>query len=186
MSYVIPAGFSRLSFQYAPVSPIGSAVAWGLGVESPPSAAILNEIVLWYEDEFAPQQNEAYVLQRAEMRSDTLVEEIITSIPGTETIAFPPPQVAALVSLSTGLPGRTNRGRVYWPGLVSEPDINVQGQIDNTRRSQVSTLFGGLQEILEGLSAPLVILHSGSSDPTPVTSFTVRENVATQRRRQRA
>lgn len=186
MTYVIPPGFARLTFQYAPVSPIGSAIVWGVGVASPPSAAILDDIVDWYSDVFVDVQGDGYVLQRAEMRSDTLVEERIVSIASTASGAFPPPQVAALISLSSGLPGRSNRGRVYWPGMVPESEINAQGQIGNAGQALLSTLFGGFVEILEGLSAPLVILHSDSSDPTPVTSWTLRDSVATQRRRQRA
>lgn len=186
MSYVIPAGFSRLTFQYAPASPLGSAVVWGLGLESPPSAAILAEIEEWYTSTYQIICCEAYTLERIEMRSDTLVEERVVSYKGDTTTPHPPPQVAALVSLTTGLPGRTNRGRIYWPGVVPEASSDANGIIEPTKLAQLQNIWDAFAGFLDGLSAAPVILHSGSSDPTPVTNGVVRQSVATQRRRQRA
>jgi hypothetical protein len=186
MTYVIPPGFTRLSFTYAPVSPLGSAITWGIGLDANPSPTLLDVAQAWYEDEQQALVSEGYVLNRIEARNDTLVYERLLSLDGEDTSATPPPQVAALISLSTGLPGRSNRGRVYWPGVLEESAVNAQGQIDPLVRTTIQNQWENFLAALETIDATPVILHSSSSDPTPVLSSVVRGNVATQRRRQRA
>lgn len=185
MTYVIPPGFSRVSFTYAPVSPAGSAITWGFGCAVSPSAAIIAELMDWYEDNYVPVCNEDYVLRRMEMRNDTLVQEIVRELPGTEDAPMPAPGTSALISLSTGLPGRTNRGRVYWPGVTPEDRMNNAGQMFDAQRTLLGETFESLETYLDSVSAPLVVLHSSVSDPTPVTSWTVQQLTATQRRRLR-
>jgi len=95
-----------------------------------------------------------------------------------------PPNVAALIQKRTALGGRRNRGRIYLPAL-RETQIHDDGVVDSAYLDElqnVATIFLGDMDT-EG--NPLVILHSGSGAPTPITALNVDGRVATQRRRLR-
>lgn len=186
MTYVIPPLNSRVSFTYAPVSPSGSNITWGFGCSIGPSEAITAELVDWYTDNYVPACNEDYVLRRIEMRNDTLVQEAVLELPGDEDAPAAAPGSSALVSLSSGLPGRSNRGRIYLPGVTPEDRMDNQGRMFDAQRLLIGDIMTSLETYLSSVSAELVILHSTSSDPTPVTSWTVQQLTATQRRRLRA
>jgi len=185
MTYVIPGNNARVSFTYAPVSPSGSRITWGFGCAQAPNTTTVAELEAWYVAEYVPHCNEDYVLERIEMRSDSLVFDSVVSIPGEEDAPAAPPGSSALISLSSGLPGRSNRGRVFLPGVTPEDRMNNKGQMFDAQRLLIGDIFTSLETLLDGLSAGLVILHSTSSDPTPVTSWTVQALTATQRRRLR-
>lgn len=114
----------------------------------------------------------------------------VGDIDGTDAGALLPPNCAVLVQKRTGLGGRMNRGRMYLPGISS-----IDGQID----SGGNILPGGVAPVQSAVDAFFtflntsaglgtmtpVLLHSASSDPTPVASFVVADRLATQRRRMR-
>ncbi len=118
--------------------------------------------------------------------------EDVRNVPGTASNSTAPPptsNVSLLVKKSTALGGRRNRGRMYLPaGYLKETDIDQNGwMIESTR----GVYQARMDAFLSNLTTPAptlnpVILHSDALvEPTPITSFTVQRQVATQRRRMR-
>lgn len=94
------------------------------------------------------------------------------------------PNNAYLVRKRTALGGRANRGRLYLPG-VDENNVNEAGQVGDTASGLIQDAIDDWEAALETIEMPMVILHTGSGDPTPVTSLIVDNTLATQRRRLR-
>lgn len=94
------------------------------------------------------------------------------------------PNTAMLVRKVTGLGGRSNRGRLYLPG-VSTSVITDTGQIGSTALGDYQEVWDTWLTGLDGEGITPVILHSSSSDPTAITSMRVEPVLATQRRRLR-
>lgn len=109
---------------------------------------------------------------------------------GTNALNPPPQNVALLIHKNTGLGGRQNRGRMYWPPFgLSEGDVGPTGIVSaslvTSTNTKLSSWLGDLDATgLGGVTA--VLLHSDPSDePTEITSLTLDGRVATQRRRLR-
>lgn len=108
---------------------------------------------------------------------------------GTNAAAPLPPNCTWLIRKNSNLIGRTNRGRMYLPGLV-EPNVTAAGTID---LGQVTDMNAGLADWLAAVQASVgafVILHDDGgagalADPAPVTSLICQEKIATQRGRLR-
>lgn len=104
------------------------------------------------------------------------------------TIASPgiPPNCSWLVKKSTGLGGRNNRGRMYWPpSPLNETNVDSAGNINGTL---VGILQGRMDNLLDFMSAAtfeLFLFHSVAFAPTQITGFSVESQIATQRRRLR-
>lgn len=94
------------------------------------------------------------------------------------------PSATLLVQKVTALGGRRNRGRMYWPGLT-EADVDVAGNIAGARVTAFSGGFGDLFADLTAAGMEPVVLHSDAGAPTPITTFNVESQAATQRRRLR-
>jgi len=96
------------------------------------------------------------------------------------------PAIAVGVKKQTSYAGKKYRGRMYLcPAHISEANVNGAGVIDG---ATVSALQGKMDTILANVNAdgyPMYLLHSDATDPTPVEALIVRDNVRTQRRRQR-
>lgn len=98
---------------------------------------------------------------------------------------------ALLIQKNTGLGGRSNRGRMYLPG-IAEAAIDEGGVVESGYLSSAQTVA---TQFLNELSAPdssphiqspMVVLHSsGSEAPPQVLSLVVSSVMATQRNRQR-
>lgn len=186
MAYIIPAGYSRVSLKYAARSPLGSQIVAGFGVDKPPSEIVLDAINLWWDESLKLRTSSSYRLESIEARNDVEVLERTVGEFGTFPSEVVPPNTAALVSLSSGLVGRSNRGRIYMPGVVGEAEVSATGTIEASALTSLQGVINYLGAALGDVSASLVILHSATSDPTLVTSAQVQSVVATQRRRLRA
>lgn len=186
MGYVIPADFSRVSLEYKPVSSIGSRPSFGFGVAGGPSDPLADAVLLSHLDNVLPRIGDNYVLERVVVRNDVEVVERLTNQVGLVTSPVAPPSVSALVRLATGLAGRANRGRVFLPGWLTEASLDDTGTIESGTLTDIQTAWDAfIADIDTGGLHPLVILHSTSSDPTPVTAAVVQGIAATQRRRLR-
>jgi hypothetical protein len=107
---------------------------------------------------------------------------------GTKTAAAVPINAAVLVTKSTGVAGRRNKGRFFVPPFYFlEADVNMAGVIDATPLAAYQTLWDAAYADMIGVAnVNPVILHSVSEvAPTPVTGFQVSGLMATQRRRMR-
>lgn len=103
---------------------------------------------------------------------------------GTHGTAASPPQVAVLVRKVTAFGGRSQRGRFYLPG-VRDASVVDGGLLDGTEAVDWADAVNSWFAEMTTAGLPPVLLHNGSSDPTPILSFDVQSRVATIRRRNR-
>lgn len=113
------------------------------------------------------------------------IVDVPSGITGTGSTAGLPTNCAWLVTKQTALGGRQGRGRCYVPPCVGvEGDVDMNGVLSAPQRS-------GLQDAWDDIVAGVqgVILHDSTSPaqaPTPITSWVVDRQIATQRRRMRS
>jgi hypothetical protein len=114
---------------------------------------------------------------------------------GGSANAFPPPQVACLFKKGTGVGGRKNRGRTYFPFLLSNANVTENGNLVAGVAAALTTVGNTWLAALLADTSPMVIankvidhsftpprvtfVHIGEQ----VTSFSCEQLVATQRRR---
>lgn len=126
---------------------------------------------------------------------DPILVEFPSGAQGAASAAMLPQNCALLVRKNTALGGRRNRGRMYIPGIVPEGQVNNVGiitpQVFNGLQVQMNNFLKSISgEGNEG-DLPLVpvVLHNfklgAPLDPTPITSLSVQNPIATQRRRLR-
>jgi len=121
------------------------------------------------------------------------VSEELTELRGTAGLAAATTmarQASGIVTLTTGLGGRKNRGRIYLP-FVTEEMNETTGSPNGagiTAMENVATFYSTVQNVTVGdftmILAP-VLVHRGPApdEPTPITGFIVRDKWATQLRR---
>lgn len=118
---------------------------------------------------------------------DFRVESSVSSEAGTSTGDPLPNNSALLVKKLTGLGGRKNRGRNYYPDVLVSA-VDGSGVIDVSSRDSYQTAWDTFIAELNGvpgLESPH-LLHSDEADnPTLITAFVVQSKIATQRRRMR-
>lgn len=98
------------------------------------------------------------------------------------------PNTTYLVGKNTDAGGRSGRGRMFLPG-VPEVNVNEAGVVSPAAVTALQTKVSAFLTALLTNDTPMVLLHGGPSAPitTPldVTSLSVSNVVATQRRRLR-
>lgn len=109
----------------------------------------------------------------------------LVGVTGIQALPTSVIQVCALLKKGTGFAGRSQRGRMYIPG-VPEAQVNAGGFYTS---AYFTSLVNTGNEILTELDAqlvPMVLLHSDPAlTPSPVTSLAPDAKAATQRRRLR-
>lgn len=185
MGYVIPTGYSRVSFDFDAATVTGSKPSWGFGVSVNPSVEFLDDLYAWWQDSLQPITNAGVFLNRIEMRNDFTVEEKLVGALGGRAGEYSAPQVAALVKLTTGVIGKKNRGRIYWPFITLDTEIDGSGRINSTPLERIQESVDDLRAFIVSQSATMVILHSTELTPTEVTDARAQQQTATQRRRNR-
>lgn len=104
---------------------------------------------------------------------------------GSRSTDVDAPNVCALVRKVTASGGRTNRGRLFHPG-VAEGGTDAGGVLQSGERTLLQARYDLLVSNLVAINVGLVILHTALElVPTPITSLAVQDLVATQRRRLR-
>jgi len=97
----------------------------------------------------------------------------------------PAPNCALLVQKRSGVSGRKNRGRFYWPWAINNASINEAGVISTGTVNDFQDIFDNFLENLSTEGIPMRILHNSAGTPAPVIGLSVSPLVATQRRRLR-
>lgn len=98
-----------------------------------------------------------------------------------------PPNCAILVKKVTASGGRKNRGRFFWPpSFLDAGDVTPAGYLESAAVTNHGAKFNEfLAALILGGVQP-VVLHSELLDtPTPITSFQMQTQLATQRKRLR-
>lgn len=109
--------------------------------------------------------------------------DIPTSVAGVESGDPLPEQVAALVSLRSGLTGRSNRGRAYWCGYT---EASADGSILNpTTAGHIADMYADFQTGWASLNTGgvLAIVSIKNATSHAVASITVEPTFATMRPR---
>jgi len=105
---------------------------------------------------------------------------------GTYSGSAASPQVAALVKKAGSLGGRSNRGRMFIPG-IPEAQVEAGGRLNPTYRTQLQSeiedLIGDLPSAAANVDAMVILHQEGFDLPTVVTNLTTDPVVATQKRR---
>lgn len=139
----------------------------------------------------SPQWSSAVSLVGAEARNaDGTVGEQVYDLPGAVAGDIQTQNTALLVKKVTPRVGRTGRGRIFLPGVLTA-NVGNAGVIEST---QLATWQGDwttwLNDVNTTLPAARVcLLHTNApgvdTDPSPITGLVVDPMVATQRRRLR-
>jgi hypothetical protein len=113
------------------------------------------------------------------------VQTSLSGKAGTASSSALPNQCAIVVSLLTGIPGRSTRGRAYLPGFASVSMGGVTGQLQTGGVAQVCNAFAamlsGIKDTTNGRSP--VIASATHGLMTPITGVAIDTIVDTQRRR---
>lgn len=116
------------------------------------------------------------------------VGSYVSAYAGTRSTAGPPSNCALFVRKNTGLLGRRNKGRMYWPaGLLKSDDVSPTGQIEpgSALPTLQTRLTASFDAMVAAQLSPVILHTNGSPTPTPVTGLSVQPVIATQRRRLR-
>lgn len=185
MPLIVPPGYSQVSFIHNNPSPTGSKVVWSIGISAPPTEDYLDGFSGWWLGDMAPLTAANLTLERIEMRNQVAVLERTMADTGLGSAAYYAPQVTALVQKRTGMAGRANRGRMNWPMVLREEDVDAGGTISSGRVTSIQGTADSLMALATSTGDELVLFHSASSDPTIITQLLAAPQTATLRRRNR-
>lgn len=120
---------------------------------------------------------------------DPIIDIATSSVPGGRSGASTTAALAVLVNKRTGLGGRRNAGRNFWPWMIADTEVSETGIITPAVVVSLQSIFTNFLTALDANDVPMVLLHrSGgitpAGDPTPVTAMVVDNVISTQRRRQ--
>lgn len=135
-------------------------------------------------------------IRDAQTTGTTLVSIAVTALDGTAAAVVVPyaldgantndtvtDSLSAIVTLRTGIAGRSNRGRMYWPGM------GVEG-LGGDGFSWSSSFIAGFQSAVDSWHSAMAatdetlgVLSRKLSSFREVTQLEARSNIGTQRRR---
>lgn len=191
MALYIPAGYAQCTLSIAREGdPEPYNVTWGSVVSDPYGPLLASYKTIFNGLAQALGGNERMttltIRQGPSTDPDAPSAEFPLNIDGTDLVPRTPPNVAVLLRKVTGLGGRKNRGRMYWPS-VAESTIDDTGTLLGstiTAFNDIWETWKDLWETTEGLGQQ-VILHQSETAPTPITGYACQNLAATQRRRLR-
>lgn len=186
----IPAGFGQAMFVYGGTAlPLGAAVTLGFQQTGTTTPA---------EDAFDLHQAMRDVTAAMCATECSLISTMVKFGPdatgpsavytqvqaGGRSGGAAAPNTAMLVRKQTAMGGREGRGRFYLPG-PSEEDIDEGGLLSATLRDAASAALGVFFAALIAADLPPYLLHDSGTPPTAITTLSLDQRVATQRRRLR-
>lgn len=197
MAEVIPVGYGKVRFRFRcqalpDEASTGIGFHAGLGVDIETAAA--DASLAYSESQWGAVTGRSdewtYLGTSVVIMRDTGPEvgEYETTQPGTSTGDVLPANCSLLVTKNTGLGGRRNRGRMYWPpSSVPENNVDAAGFLESSFRVSAQSAVDDWFDAETAVLGELVLFHDVGGDvtPTPVASLTVGSQIATQRRRMR-
>lgn len=204
MALVIPANFAEVTFEFQhEAAQRPWAITYGIDMGNAPDdpqVCALHQIEAWEDSTLKDRHDASITLASVTVRAGAgagpgPIHEEPYGVAGGLPMSTPPSNLALLVKKISASGGRYNRGRNYWPGFLSEGDLDEVGLVGSAARAAIQT---DMTAFLTALAAPagdasvngtaMYILHDETSPvttPTAVTSYIVDAVAATQRRRMR-
>lgn len=197
MAVLIPSGYGLIAHHHTLVGDDRPIVTThgivGPGAETPD--AVCQAVSDAWDAEVMPVIGAGYEHVLTEVRfgpgPDYLVAQTVASTVGGSSGLTLPQNCAMLVQKRSGLGGRRNRGRMYWPP-PAEAEVDVAGVVTPTATTAYQTAADDYMAALVAAFGSdvgqMVILHDeslGISTVTVVTDLVVSNIIATQRRRLR-
>jgi hypothetical protein len=189
----IPENHYQVSFIHNLVGSLQEAVCTlGLRYEGTTFGPNATDVELAWIGDVMGQMNNSWRLSRVVWRVQLgAVRDIPADTVGTNAAPGEPPMVAVLVRKNTGQPGRSNRGRMYLPG-ISEDGIDHLGMLTEVYRTGWQGVINSFHSAVLAADFVPCLFHNvdtfpaaPSELPTDIANFSVEPRVATQRRRNR-
>jgi hypothetical protein len=189
---IIPSGYGAVALPIVnTATPRAAYVTWGfqnVGALIGPIIAA-DAVMDALESTVSPALDSSCTIGPAEVRLNIGGVENVGSSTETQTGGSadqrPAPNCALLVQKRSGVSGRKNRGRFYWPWAINNASINEAGVISTGTVNDFQDIFDNFLENLSTEGIPMRILHNSAGTPAPVIGLSVSPLVATQRRRLR-
>lgn len=185
MALNVPPTFSFVVMQFSAVNALGSKPIFTFGLGITPNAGTAAEIETWWDQAYQPFMTSGARLEEIRMTNIAEANERAVGLNGSVEGEASPPATSVLVQKRTGLVGRQNKGRMYWPFVCQDAQVDNGGNIFTGHLADLQLAATDLYDRAEADWGGMFLFHSGSSDPTPITSLVVSPTLATQRRRQR-
>jgi hypothetical protein len=193
MGLVIPVGFAQLTLGgEIAFDPEEAVITLGLEISANPTPTMAEDCYDVWSGALDSLSSTDWLFKSATIKAGPtstgptadFTDGVVT---GTQAFSTVPINTAILVRKQTALGGRKGRGRMYTCGQLFVGDVGGAGIIASSHVSDLDTawfsILGGLQSVV-GVT-DVVLLHSDSTAPTPITGFSVQSKAATQRRRLR-
>lgn len=201
MTVIIPDGFVQVGIQMRRSGdPQPWYVTYGINAEASTGdwETVALTIGTWWNDYLGPYYPTDTTISGVQLRVGTPSGVPLTLFYATDIVGLGsgqtlPQNCAVLITKNTFRPGRTGKGRFFWPTII-ESEVNGLGQIDSAYRTTLNsawtTLFGAHQSGVGGDPAlPMYLLHNEGvplgTTPTQIESLQVDPVISTQRRRLR-
>lgn len=109
------------------------------------------------------------------------VDSTLAPVTGTVNTTFPPTALSAIIRKSTNNLGRSGRGRMFVPGILTEADVDQDGSLTTAARQETAVLANKFfTNLAQGVTAdplsfplPPFLLHSEGVGipPSPITGM---------------
>lgn len=193
MGVIIPAGYAQASFGGLVAG--DTEVAWftlGLDLDGALTPGLASALYDVWTDNLASSTSSDFTFTDVHVKAGPSAtgptdEFSGGTVAGTVLVSMVPINTAVLVRKVTALGGRSGRGRMYPTGQVMVTSVGGAGVLTSSAQSIIDGAWFAFEadiRLVPGV-ADLVLLHSSSSDPTPITNLQPQPKVATQRRRLR-
>lgn len=196
MTVVIPPGYAQASVEHWLAGYNRPAVTtWGMRVTGVPAADatyLANHFQGLYIEAFKPRTDANVRIRSTRLvvgqdAGEPLVGVADNGDVGASSRESTAPALALMVDRNTGLGGRRNRGRVYFPWAVSDTEVNEMGAVGNTSLTAWNTSLTEFLDLLD--TSPFIdqlyLLHGvGLGAPTPITGLQANPTIRTQKQRQ--
>lgn len=167
----------------------------GLNVTGTDLDDILSLAVASWSSALRPNQDNSITLDRVRVETETFSRETSVGVSGNANRSAPPPNASIVWAKSAQIKGPRGAGRNFWPGFLTEGDIDERGAIASGPLAVTNTALDEWVELMETPQPGYTLLLSlpqsdgGATGPIlpwpQVTSYGVRTLCGTQRRRLR-
>jgi hypothetical protein len=120
-----------------------------LGLASPENARLAAEqVVEAFDTVMQPAFDVDYTLATVHYETDTLSGDVSAGLAGGGSITGPSSNCTLLTSYYSQFKGRRNRGRNYWPGLLTEGAIDERGVVLTGTLATLTTMFDNFWDVV--------------------------------------